>query len=209
MFWFLAGSLEDADFDAETCGDRRDAMDGSKVGRSGSDVRVVLVHLIGMLCLAGTGDEIRPESTKSLFELARMGGLRGMGGAGFRITPEPESGGGKCGAFNVASSPKAWFRALSWVWRGRGICCILAWCGKVPFLATIGLASEGLPLFSASAAVGFGTTTQSGSFLRMKGFDDRFGFGNAPLNGASRFDRAARPVSSDYIFGKFLWIAKG
>ena len=178
-------------------------MESSKVGRSSCDVWVMLVPLIGTLCLAETGDEIRPESTKSFFELARMGGFRGMGGAGFRITPEPGiEVGGKGGEINVSPSPKADFRALSWVRLGRDLCCTLDWRGIVPFRATIGFAFESLPFFSASAVVGFGTTTQSGSFWEMKGFDDLFGFGKASLNGASRFDRAARPVSSDLLFLK-------
>lgn len=198
VFWFPAGSFEDADFDAETCVDCRDIMGNSKVGRSGSDVWGMLVHLIGMLCLAGTGDETRPESTKSWFEPARTGGLRGTGGAGFRISPELGSeGGGKGGVLNVSPSPKVWFRALLWVWRERGLSCTLGWRGSALSRATIGFVSEGLPFFPVSTAVGLGTTTQSGSFLGIKGFDDRFGFGNAPSNGASRFDRAARPVSSD------------
>ena len=202
-FWFPVGLLGDADFDAETCVNCRDVTGGSKVGRSGSDVWRMLVHLIGMLCLAGTGDEIRPESTKSWFELARTGGLRGMGGAGFRITSEPGSeGGGKAGALNVSINPKAWFRAFSWVWRERGLCCTLAWRARASFRVTNGFRSEGPPFLSASATVGLGTTTQSGSFLGIKGFDDRFGFGDAPLKGAPMLDRAARPVSSDYSFGK-------
>lgn len=140
-------------------------VESSKVGRSGFDIWVMLVCLIGTLCLAETGDEIRPESTKSLIELARMGGFRGMGGAGFRISPEPGTEiGGKGGELNVSPSPKAELCALSWVWLGRGLCCTLDWRGIVPFRTTIGFAFEGNPFLSASEVVGFGTTTQSGSF---------------------------------------------
>lgn len=173
-------------------------MKGSKVGLPGSDLWVMLVNLIGMFCLAETDDEIRPKPTKSLFEPARVGGFRGTGGAGFRIPPEPESEDvGNGGALNVSPSPKAWFCALPWVRLERCLCRTLPWRGSVLFCATIGFVSKGLPFFSASAPAGFGTITQSGSFIGIKGFDDRLGLGNASLNGASRFDRAARPVSSN------------
>jgi hypothetical protein len=42
--------------------------------------------------------------------------------------------------------------------------------------------------------VGFGTTTQSGSLLELKGFDGLRGFGMESLDGASSIDRAARPI---------------
>lgn len=141
-------------------------------------------------------DEIRPISTKSLFELVRMGGFRGMGGAGFRVTQESgREGGGRGGALNVSPGSNVEFGALSWIRPGRGLCFALAWRGSVLFCATTGFISERLQFLSASAAVGDDTTTQSGSFLGLKGFDGRFGFGNASLNGGSKFDRAARPVS--------------
>ena len=113
-FWLLIWSLEDADFNAVTCGDGRYVTWGSKVGRSDSDGRVTLVNLIGTLCLAEIEDEIRPKSSTSLFKPVRMGGFRGMGGAGFRVAPELGSErGGKGDTLDDSPSSKAEFCGLS------------------------------------------------------------------------------------------------
>lgn len=170
---------------------------GSKVGRPDSDGCVTVLHLIGMLCLAGSEDGILPKSTQSLFELARIGGFRGTGGAGFRLISEFKSeGGGKdVGGLVVFPCCKARVCALSWIRLEIGLCFTLDWRGSVPICSTMGFVSKDLRLLSASAVVRCDTTTQSGSSLGLKGFDGLLGFGIASLDGASRVDRAARPVS--------------
>lgn len=58
----------------------------------------------------------------------------------------------------------------------------------MPICSTVGLVSKDLRLRSTSEVVRFGTTTQSGSSLGLKGFDGLLGFGIAFLDGASKVD---------------------
>lgn len=68
------------------------------MGGPDSNGCVAVVRLIGKLCLAGSEDGILRKSTQSLFELVRIGGFRGTGGAGFRLISEFKSeGDGKDG----------------------------------------------------------------------------------------------------------------
>jgi hypothetical protein len=67
---------------------------GFKVGRPDSNGFISPVRLIGTLCLAGTEDGIMFKSADSPFEPVKTGGLGGMGGAGFRVIPEPRRGRG-------------------------------------------------------------------------------------------------------------------
>jgi hypothetical protein len=50
-----------------------------------------------------------------------------------------------------------------------------------------------------SVRIGFGTVIQSGSSVSRNGFDERFGFGIAPLEGGCIVDLAGRLFSSHHL----------